>query len=146
MFVRGVVMKSSVLANAQPLCVSTRIPTPRALPKRRSQRYPRRRNSDVLFTRIVPFAIESSSSSTTATETTTYARDLSSTPRFIQHKKEAFFFYRFLSLVYDVIVNPGHWTVDMRTDALVPAELDDPDLKVRPVNMTTRHPSMARDG
>ena len=27
-------------------------------------------------------------------------------------------------------VNPGHWTVDMRDDALEPAKLDDPGLKV----------------
>ncbi|CAK0758388.1 hypothetical protein CVIRNUC_002616 [Coccomyxa viridis] len=50
--------------------------------------------------------------------------------RFIQHKEEAFWFYRFLSIVYDHIVNPGHWTVDMRTDALEPARLDSPSLKV----------------
>lgn len=48
----------------------------------------------------------------------------------IQHKNEAKTFYRFLSIVYDHIVNPGHWTVDMRTDALQPAKLDDPALKV----------------
>ena len=143
MFVQGVVMKPSVWSNTQSLYASTRIPTPRALPKRRSLRYGRRRDGEFLSTRIVPFAIESSSSTTT--ETATYARDLSSTPRFIQHKKEAFFFYRFLSLVYDVIVNPGHWTVDMRTDALVPAQLDDPDLKV-PLNDTNRHSSTERNG
>eukprot|EP00775_Hariotina_reticulata_P014880 gene14880-15080_t len=51
-------------------------------------------------------------------------------PRMIQHKAEAFWFYRFLSIVYDHIVNPGHWTEDMRTDALVPAKLDRRDLKV----------------
>jgi len=48
----------------------------------------------------------------------------------IQHKAEAFWFYRFLSIVYDHIVNPGHWTEDMRTDALEPAKLNDPNLKV----------------
>ena len=48
----------------------------------------------------------------------------------IQHKNEAKTFYRFLSIVYDHIVNPGHWTIDMRTDALEPAKLDDPSLKV----------------
>lgn len=48
----------------------------------------------------------------------------------IQHKEEAFWFYRFLSIVYDKVVNPGHWTIDMRTDALEPAKLDSPDLKV----------------
>ena len=50
--------------------------------------------------------------------------------RLIQHKEEAFWFYRFLSIVYDTIVNPGHWTEDMRTDALSVAELQDPNLKV----------------
>jgi len=37
----------------------------------------------------------------------TYSRDLSSTPRLIQHKNEAKAFYAFLSQVYDYIVNPG---------------------------------------
>ena len=32
--------------------------------------------------------------------------------------------------MYDSIVNPGHWTEDMREDALEPAKLDSPDLKV----------------
>ncbi|KAL3153968.1 hypothetical protein ABBQ32_013524 [Trebouxia sp. C0010 RCD-2024] len=50
--------------------------------------------------------------------------------RLIQHKEEAFWFYRFLSIVYDTVVNPGHWTEDMRTDALSVAELNDPNLKV----------------
>ncbi|CAN6361871.1 unnamed protein product [Urochloa humidicola] len=51
-------------------------------------------------------------------------------PRFIQHKKEAFWFYRFLSIVYDHVINPGHWTEDMRDDALQPAELYSRHLKV----------------
>ena len=51
--------------------------------------------------------------------------------RFIQHKEEAFWFYRFLSIVYDKVVNPGHWTEDMREDALSVAKLDSPSLKVR---------------
>ena len=50
--------------------------------------------------------------------------------RLIQHKAEAFWFYRYLSIVYDKIVNPGHWTEDMRKAALVPAELKSPDLDV----------------
>jgi MPBQ/MSBQ methyltransferase len=58
------------------------------------------------------------------------ATSTSAGPRLIQHKAEAFWFYRFLSIVYDHILNPGHWTEDMRTDALVPAKLDNPDLKV----------------
>ncbi len=59
-----------------------------------------------------------------------FVRDRSSAPRFVQHKNEAKAFYRWLSIVYDYIVNPGHWTVDMRTDALEPAMLKDPNLKV----------------
>eukprot|EP00252_Welwitschia_mirabilis_P006520 TRINITY_DN1740_c0_g1_i2.p1 TRINITY_DN1740_c0_g1~~TRINITY_DN1740_c0_g1_i2.p1 ORF type:complete len:362 (+),score=63.36 TRINITY_DN1740_c0_g1_i2:294-1379(+) len=46
-----------------------------------------------------------------------------SQPRFIQHKREAFWFYRFLSLIYDNLINPGHWTEDMRDEALEPADL-----------------------
>lgn len=53
-----------------------------------------------------------------------------SQPRFIQHKKEAFWFYRFLSIVYDHVINPGHWTEDMRDDALEPAELNNRHLSV----------------
>lgn len=53
-----------------------------------------------------------------------------SQPRFIQHKQEAFWFYRFLSIVYDHVINPGHWTEDMREDALLPADLNDPNLTV----------------
>jgi MPBQ/MSBQ methyltransferase len=53
-----------------------------------------------------------------------------SQPRFIQHKKEAFWFYRFLSIVYDHVINPGHWTEDMRDDALEPADLYSNELKV----------------
>ncbi|XP_002964277.2 2-methyl-6-phytyl-1,4-hydroquinone methyltransferase, chloroplastic [Selaginella moellendorffii] len=51
-------------------------------------------------------------------------------PRFIQHKQEAFWFYRFLSIIYDHIINPGHWTEDMRDDALEPADLSDRNLVV----------------
>ncbi|KAF7145886.1 hypothetical protein RHSIM_Rhsim04G0196000 [Rhododendron simsii] len=53
-----------------------------------------------------------------------------SQPRFIQHKKEAFWFYRFLSLVYDHVINPGHWTEDMRDEALEPADLYDRKMRV----------------
>lgn len=41
----------------------------------------------------------------------------------IQHKREAFWFYRFLSIVYDTIVNPFHWTKDMRDESLKQAQL-----------------------
>lgn len=53
-----------------------------------------------------------------------------SQPRFIQHKKEAFWFYRFLSIVYDHVINPGHWTEDMRDEALEPADLYHRDMIV----------------
>ena len=53
-----------------------------------------------------------------------------SQPRFIQHKQEAFWFYRFLSIVYDHVINPGHWTEDMRDDALEPADLSDRNMIV----------------
>lgn len=72
------------------------------------------------------------------TEPLSYARDITK-PRFVQHKTEAFWFYRFLSIVYDHIVNPGHWTIDMRTDALEPARLDDPNLKARVTHVSHTH-------
>jgi len=45
--------------------------------------------------------------------------------RLIQHKKEAYWFYRFLSLGYDRWVNPLFWTPPMRAAALELARLDD---------------------
>jgi MPBQ/MSBQ methyltransferase len=48
----------------------------------------------------------------------------------IQHKREAYWFYRFLSLGYDRWVNPLFWTPAMRDQALAPARLDDPQLTV----------------
>ncbi|KFK35494.1 hypothetical protein AALP_AA5G292000 [Arabis alpina] len=65
-----------------------------------------------------------------ATRCSVSASRPSSQPRFIQHKKEAYWFYRFLSIVYDHIINPGHWTEDMRDDALEPADLSHPDMRV----------------
>lgn len=53
--------------------------------------------------------------------------------RLIQHKEEAWWFYRYLSQVYDHVVNPGHWTVEMRTDALEPARLSVGDRIVKKV-------------
>ncbi|KAL5068158.1 hypothetical protein RYX36_019045 [Vicia faba] len=67
-------------------------------------------------TNLVPKCSSSSVSSSSSSRP-------SSQPRFIQHKKEAYWFYRFLSIVYDHVVNPGHWTEDMRDEALEPAEL-----------------------
>ncbi len=48
----------------------------------------------------------------------------------IQHKREAYWFYRFLSLGYDRWVNPLFWTSAMRARALEAARLDTPDLEV----------------
>ena len=41
--------------------------------------------------------------------------------RLIQHKREAYWFYRFLSLGYDRWVNPLFWTPAMRDRALAHA-------------------------
>ncbi|KAA8494213.1 2-methyl-6-phytyl-1,4-hydroquinone methyltransferase, chloroplastic [Porphyridium purpureum] len=48
----------------------------------------------------------------------------------MQHKREAFWFYRWLSFFYDVVVNPFHWTREMRDEALLRAQLDSPCLRV----------------
>jgi len=45
--------------------------------------------------------------------------------RLIQHKREAFWFYRFLSPLYDRWVNPLFWTPEMRDRALPLGRLDD---------------------
>ena len=49
--------------------------------------------------------------------------------RLIQHKREAYWFYRFLSLGYDRWVNPLFWTPAMRGAALDEARLE-PGVKV----------------
>jgi MPBQ/MSBQ methyltransferase len=49
--------------------------------------------------------------------------------RLIQHKKEAYWFYRVLSLGYDDWVNPLFWTPAMREEALSAARLDRQDLE-----------------
>ncbi|MGJ3253107.1 MAG: methyltransferase domain-containing protein [Elainellaceae cyanobacterium] len=48
--------------------------------------------------------------------------------RLIQHKKEAFWFYRFVSIGYDALINPFFWNEPMREQALSLAQLDRPDL------------------
>jgi MPBQ/MSBQ methyltransferase len=48
----------------------------------------------------------------------------------IQHKREAYWFYRFLSLGYDRWVNPLFWTPKMRAQALGHAQLTGSDLTV----------------
>ena len=57
--------------------------------------------------------------------------------RLIQHKREAFWFYRFLSPLYDSWVNPLFWTLDMRRDALALAQLDARDLRTVDVGAGT---------
>ncbi len=57
--------------------------------------------------------------------------------RLVQHKKEAFWFYRFLSIFYDDYVNPFFWTERMRNESLELAELDTPNLKVVDVGSGT---------
>jgi MPBQ/MSBQ methyltransferase len=57
--------------------------------------------------------------------------------RLVQHKKEAYWFYRFLSLGYDEWVNPLFWTTRMRERALAAARLDDPGLDTLDVGAGT---------
>jgi MPBQ/MSBQ methyltransferase len=57
--------------------------------------------------------------------------------RFVQHKKEALWFYRFLSPLYDRWVNPLFWTEPMRDAALELAELGEPGLEVLDVGAGT---------
>lgn len=57
--------------------------------------------------------------------------------RLIQHKKEAFWFYRFLSVFYDKYVNPLFWTEQMRDESLALAQLSDRQLEVIDVGSGT---------
>jgi MPBQ/MSBQ methyltransferase len=57
--------------------------------------------------------------------------------RAIQHKREAWWFYRFLSLGYDRWVNPLFWTPPMRSRALEHGRLDRPDLDTLDVGAGT---------
>jgi MPBQ/MSBQ methyltransferase len=57
--------------------------------------------------------------------------------RFIQHKSEARWFYRVVSLGYDRWINPLFWTAPMRDAALALAHLDDPRLEVVDVGAGT---------
>ena len=50
--------------------------------------------------------------------------------RLFQNKLEAFWFYRFLSIIYDPINESLVWDKGMEHDAFEPAALSDPDLKV----------------
>jgi len=55
----------------------------------------------------------------------------------IQHKKEAYWFYRFVSPVYDRWVNPLFWTEELRSAALRLARLDDRGLRTLDVGAGT---------
>jgi len=57
--------------------------------------------------------------------------------RLIQHKREAYWFYRFLSLGYDRWVNPLFWTERMRAKVLAVARLDDRRLRTLDVGAGT---------
>jgi MPBQ/MSBQ methyltransferase len=86
-----------------------------------SHRFAPRRGS------VITWTTSSSSSSSFPSPTSSSSQQ---PPRFIQHKNEAKAFYAFLAQVYDYIVNPGHWTTEMRDEALVPADLSSPTLSV----------------
>src|SRR4030095_9399865 len=55
----------------------------------------------------------------------------------IQHKKEAYWFYRFLSVFYDKLVNPLFWTKKMRDECQELADFNSKDLKVIDVGSGT---------
>lgn len=55
----------------------------------------------------------------------------------MQHKAEAFWFYRFLSPLYDRWVNPLFWTERMRDEALALADLHERGLKTLDVGAGT---------
>jgi MPBQ/MSBQ methyltransferase len=57
--------------------------------------------------------------------------------RFIQHKAEAYWFYRVVSIGYDRWINPLFWTEPMRDDALALAALSSPGLTVADVGAGT---------
>jgi MPBQ/MSBQ methyltransferase len=57
--------------------------------------------------------------------------------RYIQHKAEAYWFYRVVSLGYDRWINPLFWTEAMRDRALALAALDASDLDVVDVGAGT---------
>lgn len=57
--------------------------------------------------------------------------------RFVQHKKEAFWFYRFLSIFYDDYVNPFFWNERMRAETLAIGDWSRRDLKTIDVGSGT---------
>lgn len=57
--------------------------------------------------------------------------------RLIQHKHEAYWFYKWMSLIYDKYVNPFFWNPTMRSQAMELAQLNRPDLKTLDVGAGT---------
>ena len=57
--------------------------------------------------------------------------------RLIQHKKEAYWFYRFLSIFYAKLVNPLFWTKRMRDESLELGRLNEPGIRVIDVGSGT---------
>jgi len=57
--------------------------------------------------------------------------------RLVQHKQEAYWFYRFLSIFYDKLVNPLFWTVPMREASLDLVDWSPDDLQVVDVGSGT---------
>ena len=57
--------------------------------------------------------------------------------RFLQHKEEAYWFYRFLSIGYDHYINPWFYTPAMRDEGLTLAELNRQDMEVVDVGAGT---------
>ncbi|KVI03896.1 Methyltransferase type 11 [Cynara cardunculus var. scolymus] len=119
-------MASSMLYGAQHLAFARASSTPKGLESNRSDLQFRNLPKINLVRRNPSFR----SRTLIVPKCSVSAPRSASQPRFIQHKKEAFWFYRFLSIVYDHVINPGHWTEDMRDDALEPADLNRRDLIV----------------
>lgn len=57
--------------------------------------------------------------------------------RLVQHKQEAYWFYRFLSIFYDKLVNPLFWTVPMRDKSLELGQLEEEGITVVDVGSGT---------
>ena len=57
--------------------------------------------------------------------------------RYVQHKREAQWFYRFLSIFYDDYVNPFFWTERMRDETLALGNWSSRDLKTIDVGSGT---------
>ncbi len=57
--------------------------------------------------------------------------------RFLQHKEEAYWFYRYLSIIYDRFINPWFETSEMIQSALSVAQLNRSDLEVAEVGAGT---------